>query len=370
VLKFAEKKRIMQKQYKSQGKRSLFDEEFIVERLSAIGNPLEVILKVIDFDQFRGTLEIKLLNFDKKNNAGAKPYDVVLMFKILILQRYYGLGDKQIEYQILDRVSFKKFLNLATGDKVPDEKTVWLFRENVTNTGLVDELFAEFNTYLESKGLIFNEGQLVDASFTLAPRQRNTREENEKIKKGEGDDLWNDEPHKKSHKDIDARWTKKNNETFYGYKNHAKIDTKSKFINTYCVTDASVHDSQALANLLDEKDEGQTLHADSAYTGEDQESTIAGYKMENQVHEKGYRNKPLTDEQKASNTHKSKTRARVEHVFGFMEQSMNGLYIKSIGIVRATGIIGLINLTYNLFRYEQVIRPKPIKIKNIQMSDR
>lgn len=122
------------------------------------------------------------MNFYKKNNAGTNPYDVVLMFKILILQRYYGLGDKQIEYQILDWVSFKKFLNLATGDKVPDEKTVWLFRENVTNTGLVDELFAEFNTYLESKGLIFNEGQLVDASFTLAPRQRNTREENEKTK--------------------------------------------------------------------------------------------------------------------------------------------------------------------------------------------
>lgn len=78
--------------------------------------------------------------------------------------------------------------------------------------------------------------------------------------------------------------------------------------------------------------------------------------MNNQVHEKGYRNKPLTDEQKASNKEKSKTRARVEHVFGFMEQSMNGLVVRSVEITRATGIIGLINLTYNLFRYEQVIR--------------
>lgn len=120
------------------------------------------------------------------------------------------LGDKQIEYQILDRISFKKFLCIETGDKVSDEKTVWLFRETVTNTGLVEELFVQFKKYLESKELIFNEGQLVDASFTIAPRQRNTREENEKIKKGEGDDLWNDEPHKKCHKDIDARWTKKN----------------------------------------------------------------------------------------------------------------------------------------------------------------
>jgi transposase, IS5 family len=342
--------------YKSQGKKGLFDEQFSIEKLSAIGNPLAMVSKVIDFEMFRPTLEDKLLNTAKKNNAGAKPFDVVLMFKIIVLQRYYGLSDKQVEYQIIDRASFKEFLGLGTGDKVPDEKTVWAFREDLTRTGLVDEAFDQFKKYLESKELIFNEGQLVDASFTVAPRQRNTRGENEKIKNGEGDDLWNDNPNKKCHKDIDARWTKKNNETYYGYKNHAKVDSKSKFINTYSVTDASVHDSQALDNLLETTDEGQPLYADSAYTGEDQEKTISTFKMGNNVHEKGYRNKPLTDEQKAANKVKSKTRARVEHVFGFMEQSMNGLFIRSVGMARATGIIGLINLTYNLFRYEQVVR--------------
>jgi len=347
----------MKKQfYKSQGKKSLFDEQFTIERLSEIGNPLEAISKVIDFEMFRNTLEDKLLNTNKKSNAGAKPFDVVMMFKIIILQRYYGLGDKQVEYQILDRTSFKNFLGLASGDKVPDEKTVWLFRENLTNSGVIEVLFNQFITYLGLKGLIFNEGKLVDASFTVAPRQRNTREENQKIKDGEGDDLWNDEPNKKRHKDIDGRWTKKNNETFYGYKNHAKVDTKSKFIKKFVVTDASVHDSQALDLLLDEEDANQDLHGDSAYTGEEQEDTITKHKMINKVNEKGYRNKPLTEEQKLNNRQKSKTRARVEHVFGFMEQSMNGLFIRSVGIVRATGIIGLINLTYNLFRYEQAIR--------------
>ena len=307
---------------------------------------------------FRESLERKLLNTNKKNNAGAKPYDVVMLFKILILQRYYGLGDSQVEYQILDRTSFKTFLGLETGDKVPDEKTVWSFRERLTKTGLVEELFAQFTSFLEEKEVILNEGQMVDASFTVAPRQRNTREENKKIKNGEGNDLWKDKPNKKKHKDIDARWAKKNGETFYGYKNHAKVDAKSKFINTYTVTDASVHDSHVLDDLLNEKDKEQDLYADSAYTGEDQDKTIAKYEMKNKVHEKGYRNKPLSEEQKASNTKKSKIRARVEHVFGFMEQSMNGLVLKSVGILRATGIIGLINLTYNLFRYEQVRRLK------------
>lgn len=347
----------MQKQmYKTRGNKGLFDEQFNNEQLSSMGNPLEAISKVIDFEMFRPLLEAKLLNKDKKNNAGAKPFDVVLMFKILILQRYYGLGDKQVEYQIIDRTSFKRFLGLETGDKVPDEKTVWAFREQLTKSGLVDELFGQFMGYLESKELIFNEGQIIDASFTIAPRQRNTREENQQIKNGQGKDLWNDNPHKKSHKDIDARWTKKNNENFYGYKNHAKVDAKSKFINTYLVTDASVHDSQALDALLNEKDKDQPLYADSAYTGEDQENVITKHEMKNQVHEKGYRNRPLTDVQNANNKIKSKTRVRVEHVFGFMEQSMNGLYLRCVGLVRASGIIGLINLTYNLFRYEQIKR--------------
>ena len=348
--------------YKTKGQKGLFDEQFNIERLSLIGNPLEKISKVIDFESFRSLLESKLLNNEKKNNAGAKPFDLVMMFKIIILQRYYGLGDTQVEYQIIDRLSFKKFLGLESGDKVPDEKTVWAFRENLTRGGVVELLFSQFHQFLEEKNLIFNEGKLIDASFTVAPRQRNTREENEKIKKGEGNDLWNDQPNKKKHKDIDARWTKKNGEKYYGYKNHAKVDSKSKFINAFVVTDASVHDSQPLDDLLDKSDKGQSLFADSAYTGENQKKVIRKYRLKNKVHEKAYRGKPLTDKQKAKNKIKSKTRARVEHVFGFMEQSMNGLIVKSVGIARATGIIGLINLTYNLFRFEQVQRLNLCKV--------
>jgi IS5 family transposase len=350
--------------YKAIGIQGLFDSQEIQQKLSSIGNPLEKISVVIDFEMFRPLLESKLLNTNKKSNAGAKPYDVVLMFKIVLLQRYYGLGDSQIEYQILDRQSLKHFLGLESGDKVPDEKTVWAFRENLTRLGLVEDLFKQFNLYLENQGLIMNEGKMVDASFTVAPRQRNTREENQQIKEGRGDALWNDQPNKKRHKDIDARWTKKNKESFYGYKNHAKVDTKSKLIDSYEVTDASVHDSQPLDDLLTVNDYGQDFHADSAYTGEEQEKVIKKYGLKNLVNAKGYRNKPLTEEQKENNKVKSKTRARVEHVFGFMEQSMHGLALRSIGIIRATGIIGLINLTYNLFRFEQIIRLNILIVNN------
>lgn len=346
----------MDTKYKSKGKIGLFDKEFATQQLSVMGNPLEAINNVIDFEYFRPTLEIKLLNFNKKNNAGAKPFDVVLMFKIMLIQRFYNLGDEQVEYQIIDRMSFKNFLGLESGDKVPDEKTIWLFREKITQAGIVEDLFDKFSSFLLDKGLIFNEGKIIDASFTEIPRQRNNREENKQIKEDNGDDLWNDKPNKKRHKDIDARWTQKNGDDYYGYKNHIKIDGKSKLIDTYMVSDASVHDSQVLDMLLTEEDENQPLYADSAYTGTNQELTISDFKMSNQVCEKGHRNHPLTTEQQANNRTKSKTRARVEHVFGFMEQSMRGLYIWSVGLTRATGIIGLINLTYNIFRYEQLIR--------------
>lgn len=132
-----------------------------------------------------------------------------------------------------------------------------------------------------------------------------------------------------------------------------KADTKTKLIVDYAVTDASVHDSQALEDLLNAKDKSQELYADSAYTGENQEKVIRKNKMKNRVHEKGYRDNPLTSKQKKRNTKKSKTRARVEHIFGFVENSMNGSVIRTIGIVRAKAKIGMMNLVY-IFRSVQI----------------
>lgn len=351
----------MTEKFKPTGTTGFFGKEFRLEKLSKQGDPLEKLNRVIDWNVFSPTLE-KLLNTEKRSNAGAKSYSPLLMFKILILQRYYNLSDEQIEYQILDRLSFCRFLGITLNDRVPDEKTVWDFRERMVNENLDRELFDVFRDLLEENNLIAHEGKLVDASFVEVPRQRNSKEENKQIKSGEMPKDWDDTPNKKRQKDVDARWTKKNGETIYGYKDHAKVDNKHKFIDNYHVTPASEHDSQALAEVLNEKDEGQDLHADSAYTGEKQEATIKKYKMNNKVHEKGYKNKPLTDKQKASNREKSRTRARVEHVFGFMEQSMNKLYLNTIGIKRATGVIGLINLTYNLFRYEQIVRLQGISM--------
>ena len=180
----------------------------------------------------------------------------------------------------------------------------------------------------------------------------NTREENKEIKAGKTPEAWKEKPHNLRQKDVDARWTKKNNMLFYGYKNHIKVDQATKLISTYSVSSASVHDSQELETLIDRDDAGQKLYADSAYIGQDASIDKCG--MTSEVHEKGVRNHPLTDVQKTSNRMKSTFRARVEHIFGYMTNSMDAMHICTIRILRAEAKIGLTNLTYNLMRCVQL----------------
>ncbi len=122
----------------------------------------------------------------------------------------------------------------------------------------------------------------------------------------------------------------------------------------YTVTDASVHDSQVLGELLDATDQGQEFYADSAYTGKGAEEIYANCQVVDRVNEKGYKNRPLTETQKKSNREKSKVRARVEHIFGFVENSMNGSYIRTIGMARAAAKIGMMNIVYNICRCVQL----------------
>lgn len=338
------------KKYRDYG---FFDQDIRLTKLSKLGDPLERLNNGVDFELFRAFLEEKLSK-EPKGKGGRPPYDYVVMFKILILQRYYNLSDDQTEYQINDRMSFMRFLNFTIADDIPDSKTIWNFREQITDLEIVESLFNLFLDELKKLNLIVNEGKIVDASFIEVPKQRNTREENKTIKEGKVPEEFEKNPHKKAQKDVDARWTQKNNINYFGYKNHIKTDAGSKIMIKYIVTDASVHDSQATDDLLDENDKNEDFYGDSAYTGESQEAIIANKEMINKACEKGYKNKPLTEEQIKNNREKSKTRARVEHIFGFMEGSMNGMYLYAIGKKRIEAIIGLMNLTYNMFRKIQL----------------
>lgn len=334
----------------------LFDDHFVMEKLTKLGDPLQKLSNYINWDIFKAPLDKAFPDETKDLSKGGRPpFNKLILFKALLVQSLYNLSDDQLEYQITDRASFKRFLGLNKSDKVPDSKTFWYFREQLIEKDVIMGLFNIFNETLDAVGVFANEGKMIDASFVEAPRQRNTREDNKHIKEtGTAPETWKEKPHKLCQKDTDARWTKKNNAVFYGYKNHIKSDAKTKLIEKFEVTDASVHDSQPVEGLLEEKDAGQQLYADSAYTGEEQEKIYEKKKVVNMVNEKGCRNKPLTEGQKENNREKSKTRARVEHIFGFVENSMNGSFVRTIGIARAKAKIGMMNLTYNICRCTQL----------------
>ena len=246
--------------------KTLFDEENRLELLSQLGDPLEILNRVIKWEKFRSVLNQGCRKEDT-GKGGRPPYDVVMMFKILVLLRLYNLSDDQTEYQINDRMSFMRFLGINLCDKVPDAKTIWKFKNDLAETETVDKLFCMFDEHLEKEGLISRKGTIVDATFVDAPRQRNSRDENKKIKNGEIPEEW-EKPENKSklaQKDIDADWTKKNGERHFGYKDHVKCDADSKLITNYSVTSASVHDSQRCLVFIGQEDE--VLYADSAYSG-------------------------------------------------------------------------------------------------------
>jgi IS5 family transposase len=320
------------------------------QKLEARKDWLSELNRIMDWEIFRSCLD-QLPGKERKSKAGRKPIDRILLLKMLILQLLYNLSDEELEYQTHDRKSFRRFIGLKEDGEVPDATTLWLFRQKLSDAGLIDELFETFNRFLEQSGYEAKGGQIIDATIIPVPVQHNSREENQKLMDGEIPPDWEENPHKLSQKDTDARWTKKNDESYFGYKNHINVDVEYGFIRIHRVSDASVHDSQEFREILDEDNEEKTIWADSAYRSQAHEEELPKLGYESQINERGYRNHPLTEEQKETNRSKSKIRSKVEHVFGTYVTNMGGKLVRCIGIKRVRAVLGLKDLAYNLRRY-------------------
>lgn len=271
--------------------QGLFAIEFRMEELTKNGDLPVRLNECVNGEMFRNDLHI-VHEKERKSNAGRKPFDVVLMFKILVLQSLYNLGADALEYQIRDRLSFMRFLGLIIGDPAPDAKTIWLFREELGNAKLVKRLFKRFDTYLRDHEFQAQKGQIVDESIVSVQIQRNSREENSYIKERDVPVTWNKE--KRRQKDVHARWSARNHKHAYGYKNHVSIDAGHKFIIDYAVTDASVHDSRVFVALLDGTNTSRDVWADSAYRSEKNCADLSQHGYREHIQRKGYRHKKLT----------------------------------------------------------------------------
>lgn len=343
----------MKKRYQRPRNPGLFDRAERLEDLRALGDPLARLDEVVDWAVFAPVLV--QAETPKDHDRGGRPaWEPLLLFKALVIQSLYGLSDAQMQFQITDRKSFQRFLGLSDADCAPDEKTLWAFRERLRQGGLQDQLFEAFAEHLQRRGLIARQGQMIDATFIEVPRQRNSREANAQIKAGEVPAGWEKEPAKLRQKDTDARWTKKRDQLFYGYKNHLNVDTRSKLITRYAVTPASVHDSHVLEALVRPGDP-QTF-ADSAYQTPACQEVMEKCGVQARFISQGRRNRPLHGQQKRINRARSRIRCRIEHVFGMMAMGIKSTFNRCIGLARNRASIALLNLTYNLVRMEQIHR--------------
>ena len=283
------------------------------EHEQAVASNTTGILKLRDlipWESFRPLLE-DLTGYATRDwsKGGKPPFDTVLMFKVLVLQKFHGLSGDAIEEQIFDCTSLKALLGLRIGDDIPD------------------------------------------ASFIEAPRQPNDREQNQRIKRGKRPADFDTDPAVGRQKDSQARWTKKNNEVHYGWKNHVKADLKTKLILKASTTPAHMHDSQVFKELLDDQD--QAVLGDSAYHSEEHEAHLIELNAQEFLMRKARRGQPLSQQEQQTNH--TISRMRVEHIFARMAQMGAGL-CRSIGLKRATQHNHLSNLVYNLDRYGCIAR--------------
>jgi IS5 family transposase len=341
-----------------------FDVEERLAGLSKKGDDLERLAAVVDFEVFRPELERAVPRADR-SKGGRPPFDHVLMFKVLILQTQNNLSDERTEFYLRDRLSWMRFLGLGLGDAVPDANTIWTFREALTKAGAIQRLFELFDQQLRSAGYLAMSGQLVDATIVAAPKQRNTRVEKQAIKDGRVPEDWQDQPAKLRQKDRDARWTVKTTKAKpsgegatpmvdlaipeFGYQNHISADRRHRLIRRWLVTDAAAHAGARLADLLDPGNTASDVWADTGYRSRKNEDLLRQRMLKSHVHRKKPTSRPMPPRIARANARKSAVRAHIEHVFAEQKARM-GLFVRTIGLARATTKIGLANLVHNMRR--------------------
>lgn len=311
-----------------------------------LNDPLSLLSQHIDFAGIAAAVDGKLA-LGPSGRGGRPPYPTALMVKLLLLQQLYNLSDEALEFQVLDRASFQTFLGLEHHGRVPDAKTIWVWRERLKQDDLIGDISAAISGQLQRAGFIARGGQIIDASIVNAPIQRNRSQENEAIKHGQVPKDWN--ASKRAQKDTDARWTKKHGKSYFGYKVHANTDRRWGFVRVHTVTPANVHDSQQFDAVLDRANTSRTIRADSAYASGEREAALKqqGYRAD--IQHKGTAGKPLSDAQQRRNHRIAKDRAFGEHPFARIAQ-MGGKCLRTIGLARATVTIGLKVGMHNLLR--------------------
>ena len=273
--------------------------------------------------------------YPKPRGAGRPPVGLERMLRIHFLQHWFNLSDPAVEEALYDSRAMRRFVGIDLGSEpAPDETTVCKFRHLLETHNLGDQLFVLINAYLQENGLKVSTGTIVDATIIDAPSST-------KNKDGE--------------RDPEMHQTRKGNQWYFGMKAHIGVDSQTKLIHSVAATAANVHDSQLLGDLL--HGEETRVWGDSAYTGQGEVMREHAPKAQDFTHQKGFRNRPLSDDDAARNRTKSRVRAKVEHpflvlkrIFGFNKVRYRGLDKNANRLFVACGLANLYMARRQLLR--------------------
>ena len=320
-------------------------------------------IKTVFFNQINTLLDWEKISriIDKhctkgKSATGSPSYDGLLLFKMCLLQTWYGLSDYEVEDRVNDSISFGYFCGLTIDQIAPDHSTVSRFRTAMTKAGAYEKLFKEINRQLEQHKIIVKTGAIVDASVIetpLKPKGKTTHKVNQDRE---------DEQEKEVTKeyaqsvDKDASWLKKRGKYHFGYKKHHVTDNEGLVLGVL-TTKASVNEIANLEEVLDTADlpENIPLKADKGYQSEKNEKLLKERKLKNHILKKAKKNKPLTQWEKKFNKLIGKTRFKVERTFGGIKRWFNGGIARYRGITKMHTQNLMEAMCYNLYRSPGII---------------
>jgi IS5 family transposase len=280
---------------------------------------LSQISDFIDWTPIRRILDEMYHN---KSEKGGRPNcDVILMFKLLILQQWFGLNDLEVERQMADRISFMSFLGFP--NPPPDSRTIWLFKERMAETGIEKVVWAELQRQLDAMGLQVKRGTIQDATFIEADHGSS--------KKPRGDEA-------KTRRSRDGTWAKKGDETHFGYKLHQKTDIDYTLIREIATTTASLHDSQ-----IDLSIEGEPVLRDRGYFGA--KAKGIDFTMKRRTTDK-----PLEELDKERNRLISKLRSPGERPHAVIKRVFNSGWVLVTTIRRVSVKMMVTAFAYNLYQ--------------------
>jgi IS5 family transposase len=326
-------------------KTDLFAADRRKNKIDRLGDPLVNIGKHIDFAALAAEVD-RIAPRPVSLQGGRPPFPTENMIRILVLKRLYNLSDEQMEYQLLDRMSYQRFCGLADSASIPDRTTIWTFEKRIGEVG-AKTLFDGVERQLLKEGYIARGGQIIDATLVQAPKPHFTKGDKALIEQDAMPVDW--KPAKRRQKDLDATWTKKHGKSYHGYKLSINVDKRYKVIRQIKTDTASVHDSQHFDTVLDQGNTSRDVYADKGYPSQERETQLKASGYRNHIQRKGQRNQPLSACQQRRNRRIAKTRARVEHVFAAITQ-MGGKLLRTIGQARADFAMTMMAACYNLKR--------------------